>query len=263
MPHDGSGLINAPRCSAINREGNPCRQPAMKNGKCRTHGGKVPVGIRHGKFTTGSTSQERYKEAIGDPHLLERYVTLINDPELLNLSTEIAVTRSHVIDVVQRLTRNGESNDRWKRAVDAYNRFIKARQEKAGARYQQALVDMEKVFREHEGDRILWEDFHESMKTLERLVKTENRRRASMHAMMSTEQAVGMLARIVAIIQDNVTDENSLKRIHKEFRSILIENPSLAGELAVVDARKDRSRTQERFFREGDLPAPIEAIVME
>lgn len=30
----------APRCGACNRAGNPCRAPAMANGRCRRHGGK-------------------------------------------------------------------------------------------------------------------------------------------------------------------------------------------------------------------------------
>jgi hypothetical protein len=30
----------APRCGARNRAGNPCRAPAMPNGRCQMHGGK-------------------------------------------------------------------------------------------------------------------------------------------------------------------------------------------------------------------------------
>jgi hypothetical protein len=30
----------APRCGAKNRRGTPCQAPAMKNGRCRLHGGK-------------------------------------------------------------------------------------------------------------------------------------------------------------------------------------------------------------------------------
>ena len=31
---------NAPRCGAKTRKGTPCKSPAMKNGRCRMHGGK-------------------------------------------------------------------------------------------------------------------------------------------------------------------------------------------------------------------------------
>jgi hypothetical protein len=31
--------MTAPRCGARNRKGTPCRCPAMRNGRCRLHGG--------------------------------------------------------------------------------------------------------------------------------------------------------------------------------------------------------------------------------
>ena len=33
-------FLAAPRCGAKTRKGQSCRQPAMKNGRCRLHGGK-------------------------------------------------------------------------------------------------------------------------------------------------------------------------------------------------------------------------------
>ena len=32
----------APRCGAKTRRETPCRAPAMANGRCRMHGGKLP-----------------------------------------------------------------------------------------------------------------------------------------------------------------------------------------------------------------------------
>jgi len=40
-------MHNSPRCGAYARTtGFPCKSPAMKNGRCRMHGGKTP--IKHG-----------------------------------------------------------------------------------------------------------------------------------------------------------------------------------------------------------------------
>jgi len=33
-------FLSAPRCGAKTRKGQPCRQPAMKNQRCRLHGGR-------------------------------------------------------------------------------------------------------------------------------------------------------------------------------------------------------------------------------
>src|SRR3954453_21993800 len=46
----------APRCGAKTRSGVPCRQPGMKNGRCRLHGGKspgAPRGERNGNYKHG------------------------------------------------------------------------------------------------------------------------------------------------------------------------------------------------------------------
>lgn len=46
-------LFNAPRCGAHSRRtGKPCMAPAMKNGRCRMHGGKATGRpITHGRYT--------------------------------------------------------------------------------------------------------------------------------------------------------------------------------------------------------------------
>jgi hypothetical protein len=35
----GARLLTLPKCGAKNRQGLPCRCPAMRNGRCRLHGG--------------------------------------------------------------------------------------------------------------------------------------------------------------------------------------------------------------------------------
>lgn len=40
-------------CGAITRSGGSCRQPAMKNGRCRLHGGKSKRDKEHGRYKHG------------------------------------------------------------------------------------------------------------------------------------------------------------------------------------------------------------------
>lgn len=57
---------------ARNNNGQPCRQPAMTNGRCRLHGGKTP--IKHGRYTIHAIKERRLcrqlilesKQVIGD-----------------------------------------------------------------------------------------------------------------------------------------------------------------------------------------------------
>lgn len=45
-------------CGAKTRTGGSCRQPAMKNGRCRLHGGKSKSGKEHGRYKHGLRSRE-------------------------------------------------------------------------------------------------------------------------------------------------------------------------------------------------------------
>src|SRR5262249_50693922 len=66
-------LSKAPRCGAKNRKGGFCRCPAMRNGRCRLHGGlstgpKTPEGIErirkagtiHGRYSAAAKEQRRH-----------------------------------------------------------------------------------------------------------------------------------------------------------------------------------------------------------
>jgi hypothetical protein len=57
-----AALALHPRCGAHSRRtGQPCRNPAMRNGRCRMHGGKstgAPTGSRNGGYRHGRDTQE-------------------------------------------------------------------------------------------------------------------------------------------------------------------------------------------------------------
>ena len=68
----------AKRCGAKNRRGTPCQCPAMRNGRCRLHGGlstgpKTPEGLerirqaatKHGRYSQqAKTEQRQYRELL-------------------------------------------------------------------------------------------------------------------------------------------------------------------------------------------------------
>jgi hypothetical protein len=56
----------AKRCGARTRSGNPCRSPAMANGRCRMHGGPSPGppkgnqnAFKHGRYTAEAIANRR------------------------------------------------------------------------------------------------------------------------------------------------------------------------------------------------------------
>ena len=63
QPHDSNPFANVAKCEAKNRKGNPCQCPAMKNGRCRLHGG-LSTGPRtpEGKASSGNWKHGYYSK---------------------------------------------------------------------------------------------------------------------------------------------------------------------------------------------------------
>ncbi len=70
-------FMKAPRCGAKTRKDTPCQAPAMKNGRCRLHGGKstgpkTPEGIerirqahlKHGEYTKEAIASRKEFNAL-------------------------------------------------------------------------------------------------------------------------------------------------------------------------------------------------------
>ena len=56
----------SPRCGARTRSGSPCQSPAMRNGRCRMHGGMSPGApkgnrnaFKHGRYAAKAIAQRR------------------------------------------------------------------------------------------------------------------------------------------------------------------------------------------------------------
>src|SRR3712207_3238376 len=101
-PMPGSGFIGE-KCGALTRRGTACLQPAMKNGRCRMHGGKTPRGVELPQFSHG-----RYSKAIPD-RLSMRYEEALSDAERHDLRHEIALSEAKIDDLLAGMGR-GESD---------------------------------------------------------------------------------------------------------------------------------------------------------
>jgi len=54
----------APRCGARNRRGSPCQCPAMRNGRCRLHGGLSTGGEDLGGYRAHSVRRDEAREVL-------------------------------------------------------------------------------------------------------------------------------------------------------------------------------------------------------
>lgn len=65
-------------CGAKTRQGGICKQPAMKNGRCRLHGGKSKAGKEHGRYKYGRFTKESKEEKIRLAALLREVKDIMN-----------------------------------------------------------------------------------------------------------------------------------------------------------------------------------------
>ena len=73
----------APRCGAKTRSGQPCRNPAMANGRCRMHGGKSLSGKDHGRYIHGAYTQAAQEERATIRALIQQAKALQGEVEML------------------------------------------------------------------------------------------------------------------------------------------------------------------------------------
>lgn len=79
QPHAKHPFTDIPKCGAHSRRtGRSCQAPAMKNGRCRMHGGLSPGApkgnqnaLKHGYYTKAAEENRRYlKQLIHDSQKL-------------------------------------------------------------------------------------------------------------------------------------------------------------------------------------------------
>ena len=68
-------------CGARTRVGGSCRQPAMRNGRCRLHGGKSLSGQAHGRYRHGLRSREVLEQNRRVAQLLKESKNLLQEIE--------------------------------------------------------------------------------------------------------------------------------------------------------------------------------------
>ena len=64
-------------CGAKTRAGGRCKQPAIKNGRCRLHGGKSLSGIQHGRYKHGRYTRKAIEERRQMNSLLREVAALL------------------------------------------------------------------------------------------------------------------------------------------------------------------------------------------
>ena len=202
-------------------DGWPCESRWTKvNGLCRFHGGSAPRGAEHHAFIHGRSARvyrglpKRFHDA---------YMASIEDTDLLSLRVDLAMSDARVEELVARLD-TGETGERWQRlrvvAQELRKELVKEEPD------SEALLDeIEELAQAAASEERSWRELREASQHRRKLVDTERRRLKDLHAYLTAEEALALVARLTDSIVRHVEDKAALTAILEEVQTLTGHDP--------------------------------------
>ena len=202
------------QCGAKTRSGEPCKTPAMPNGRCRMHGGKIPRGAASPHFVTG-----RYSKDL-PTRLAARYEEARNDPDLLNLNAEIQLTYALLGEALKGMD-HGESGRLWSELKATWDEFQDANraQDKEGSRL--ALVAMGDLIKRGVADAAARSEVLGIIERRRKLVESEGKRRTAMPQMITAERLMVLVSAVVDVVMRHVDEPRVRAEISADIGALL------------------------------------------
>lgn len=185
-------------CGANTRAGTPCQGKPMRNGRCRVHGGKTPVGALSGSFKHG-----RYSRFV-PKNLSEMYEASINDPQVLELTDEIALLDSRIADRLQALAENGTTNATWKELQTVWGQFMYAVRIGDAETQSQLVRAIDVIVKQGSSQADIWYELTNLIDNRRKLVDSEGRRLEIKQSIVTVEQAFGLVHAIISAMKEVV-----------------------------------------------------------
>lgn len=207
------------RCGAKTRSGEPCKQRAMPNGRCRMHGGKIPQG-----FALPQTKTGRYSKHL-PTRMLATFDAAQADPDLLALHAEIALVDARIADVLGRVD-TGESGRIWQDLKATFKELQEANRVRDTATAGARLNDIGSLITRGHLDYAAWSDVRTLIEQRRKLVESERKRLTDMQQMMTSEQAMLLIARLYDSVTQHVSDRTILAAIAADLGGLTAQSVS-------------------------------------
>jgi predicted transcriptional regulator len=187
----------------------------MPNGRCRMHGGKHPGGMATKAFKTG-----RYSKYLPQ-RLLERYTEASTDAELLALREEVALVDARLADLLSRVD-TGESGALWGALNKAWADVEVARDTDDGLGLTLALALVSQYIKRGQADYAAWQSIGHVIEQRRKLVESERKRLVEMQQMVTSEQAMLIVAVLADTVRKHVHDPDALRAISADITRLVI-----------------------------------------
>lgn len=183
----------------------------MANGRCRMHGGKT--------VTAGPTSvtwkHGRYSKYLPG-RMLERYTEALSDSELVALRDELSLLDSRLADLLGRVD-SGESGRLWRQVADTYDKFRAAYADRDVPTAMEHLRDLDGLIARGQSDYAAWSEIQALIEQRRKLAESERKRLVDMQQMITSEQAMALVAALVDSVKRHVDDRDTLAAINADI----------------------------------------------
>lgn len=210
------------QCQAKNKKtGEQCRRRAVTGKQvCQVHGGVSLSGPASGTFKTG-----RYSKVL-PVRLAARYQEAASDPDLLALREDIALLDSRLADVLGRVD-TGEAGSLWRLARDEFATLDAAIKDSDAKALTASMGRLRGLLGKGVSDYAAWGEIGDLLEQRRKLVESERKRLVELQQMMTTEQAMTLVAALGNIIRTHVTDRTTLQAISAELTNLLHKQPRI------------------------------------
>lgn len=199
-------------CGAKTPNG-PCEGFAMRNGRCRIHGGATPTGVMSATYIDGRSSR-RARDL--PQRLVERFQEAIGDPDLLSMTAEIATLDARLGDLL-RSVESGESATLWRQLRVTWDNALRAQRAGDQANATLLLNEVDDLIRRGSADYAAWSEVRDVIQERRRLAESERQRLKDAQQTLTLAEAMSLIATLQESITRNVKDEGALAAIRQDL----------------------------------------------
>ncbi len=160
--------------------------------------------------------------------LAETYQQALSDSELLVLRDDIALLDSRIVELLKRVDTGG-SEQGWSAARAACESLAAGVAAQDMSAVEEAAQRLDQITQAGLDDGAIWHEIGLTLDRRERLVRSERRRLIELQQMITAEQATALMAAVVAIVREHVTDRDALRAISESMAQLANRPGDLAG----------------------------------
>lgn len=185
---------------------------------CQMHGGGSPNKGRPGGINKKYLQDGKYSKLL-PVRMFARYEAARNDPQLLEMTEEINLLDARLSDVLSRVD-TGEAGLYWAELQKSHAELIAALGAKDNYRANVALGKLGGIIEHGVQDYAAWGEIAGLIEQRRKLVESERKRMVQMKAVVSIDEAMGIIKAMYDLVKTNA-DFETFERVKAGFMRLV------------------------------------------